>query len=81
MRMAAMQTFLDDFDADLAVCSHFLFLYSAQLGEAFHHAALHELCRISREVRVFPLVAPGGAASPFVFRLGFFWPENTGSTG
>lgn len=51
---------------DLAVCSHLLFLYSSQLGEAFHHAALQELCRVAREVRVFPLVALGGSPSPYV---------------
>lgn len=51
---------------DLALCSHFLFLYSAQLGEAFHREAVRELGRVAREVRVFPLLALGGAASPFV---------------
>ena len=51
---------------DLALCSHFLFLYSAQLGEAFHRDAMRELVRVAREVRVFPLVALGGTPSPFV---------------
>lgn len=51
---------------DLAVCSHLLFLYSSQLGEAFHHAATLELCRVAREVRVFPLLTLGGTPSPFV---------------
>jgi hypothetical protein len=41
---------------DLALCSHFLFLYSEQLGLEFHLAALRELCRVAREVRVFPLL-------------------------
>jgi hypothetical protein len=50
----------------LAVCSHFLFLYSDQLGEAFHHAAILELCRIASEVRIFPLLALGGQRSPFL---------------
>jgi hypothetical protein len=48
---------------DLALCSHFLFLYSDQLGETFHHSALLELCRVAREVRVFPLLALGGQRS------------------
>lgn len=56
----------DDRTFDLAVCSHLLFLYSTQLGEAFHHSALLELCRVARQVRVFPLLALGGAPSPFV---------------
>jgi len=51
---------------DLALCSHLLFLYSDQLGEAFHHQALSELCRLASEVRIFPLLALGGRRSPFV---------------
>lgn len=51
---------------DLALCSHFLFLYSPQLGEAFHHAAALELCRVAAEIRIFPLLALGGEPSPFV---------------
>jgi SAM-dependent methyltransferase len=51
---------------DLAVCSHLLFLYTTQLGEAFHLAALRELRRVAAEVRVFPLLALGGQRSPFV---------------
>ena len=49
---------------DLALCSHFLFLYSAALNSAFHHTALGELLRVAREVRVFPLLTMDGAASP-----------------
>lgn len=49
---------------DLALCSHLLFLYSLQLDGAFHRASLLELCRVAREVRVFPLVALDGAMSP-----------------
>ena len=53
-----------DGDFDLALCSHFLFLYSRQLDEAFHHSSLLELCRVAKEVRVFPLLALGGVISP-----------------
>ncbi len=49
---------------DLALCSNFLFLYSEQLGEDFHVAALRELCRVATEVRVFPLVDLDGQVSP-----------------
>jgi hypothetical protein len=49
---------------DLALCSHLLFLYSRQLDEGFHHSSLLELCRVAKEVRVFPLLALGGAMSP-----------------
>jgi hypothetical protein len=51
---------------DLALCSHLLFLYSGHLNVAFHRAALLELCRVSREVRVFPLLSLAGARSPHV---------------
>ena len=56
----------DDRSFDLAVCSHLLFLYSEQLGEAFHLAAMRELCRVAAEVRVFPLLSLGGQPSPLV---------------
>lgn len=49
---------------DLALCSHFLFLYSEHLGEVFHVAALRDLCRVATEVRVFPLVDLDGQVSP-----------------
>ena len=48
---------------DLAVCSHLLFLYSEQLSGAFHAAAVRELCRVAREVRVFPLLDLAGERS------------------
>jgi SAM-dependent methyltransferase len=55
-----------DASFDLALCSHLLFLYSAQLDEAFHRAAVLELARVSREVRIFPLLALDGKRSPHV---------------
>ena len=51
---------------DLALCSHFLFLYSDHLGAEFHTDAVRELCRVAREVRIFPLLALDGERSPFV---------------
>jgi hypothetical protein len=51
---------------DLAVCSHFLFLYSEHLGQQFHEDAILELSRVADEVRIFPLLALGGIASPHV---------------
>ncbi len=51
---------------DLAVCSHFLFLYTDQLTEDFHVHAMLELSRVAREVRVFPLVALGGQRSSYL---------------
>lgn len=49
---------------DLALCSHFLFLYSDQLDLEFHLDALREMLRVAAEVRVFPLLQIGGAPSP-----------------
>jgi len=48
---------------DLALCSHFLFLYSEQHGLDFHIAAVLELCRTAREVRIFPLLELGSVES------------------
>lgn len=55
-----------DASFDLVLSSHFLFLYSTQLGAAFHAEGIRELCRVAAEVRVFPLLALGGQRSPFV---------------
>jgi hypothetical protein len=51
---------------DLALCSHFLFLYSEAFEAEFHLAALTELMRIAKEARVFPLLAMDGKPSPHV---------------
>ncbi len=57
--------FADD-SFDLALCSHFLFLYTEQLTESFHGDALTEMCRVAKEVRVFPLLALGATPSRYV---------------
>lgn len=57
---------------DLAVCSHFLFLYSDHLGLEFHESALIELCRLAPDVRIFPLLAVGGRLSPFTDPIAVF---------
>lgn len=51
---------------ELALSSHFLFLYSAHLTADFHVLALLELLRIAHEVRVFPLLALDGEPSPYI---------------
>lgn len=48
---------------DLALCSHFLLLYSHLLSLDFHVASLLELCRVATEVRVFPLLDMVGNTS------------------
>jgi hypothetical protein len=46
----------NDGEFDLCLCSHLLFLYSAQLSADFHLASMLEMLRVAREVRVFPLL-------------------------
>jgi hypothetical protein len=88
IRMAAMETFLSDFETgkqagryipgelpslpfksgefDIALSSHFLFLYSAHLSAEFHLQAVLEMLRVSWEVRVFPLLTLNSAMSPYL---------------
>lgn len=49
---------------DLALCSHFLFLYSKQLSFEFHYISIIEMLRVANEVRIFPLLDLGGQPSP-----------------
>jgi len=51
---------------DLALCSHFLFLYSEQFREDFHVAAIREMSRVASDVRIFPLLAVGARRSSHV---------------
>lgn len=51
---------------DLALCSHFLFLYSDHFSYEFHRMAIIEMLRVAREVRVFPLMTLMLQPSPYV---------------
>lgn len=51
---------------DMALSSHFLFLYSTHLSAEFHLQALEEMLRVAREVRVFPLLTLDGSISPYL---------------
>lgn len=42
---------------DLALSSHFLFLYSDHFSQAFHLESIRALTRVAPEVRIFPLIA------------------------
>jgi SAM-dependent methyltransferase len=44
---------------DLVLCSHLLFSWSDRLDLDFHLAAIGELARVGRVVRIFPLFAMG----------------------
>ncbi len=48
---------------DLVLCSHLLFLYSAEFDTETHISYLRELLRIGREVRVYPLLDMAGNRS------------------
>lgn len=51
---------------DIALSSHFLFLYSAHLSAEFHLQSLREMLRVAHEVRVFPLLALDSTPSPYI---------------
>lgn len=44
---------------DLALCSHFLFLYGEHLDLDFHLRSIREMCRVAGEARIFPLLELG----------------------
>lgn len=56
----------NDNEFDLALCSHFLFLYSDHYDETFHQQSVQELLRVSREVRIFPLLTLMLQPSPYL---------------
>ncbi|WKJ90071.1 SAM-dependent methyltransferase [Methylomonas montana] len=51
---------------DLALCSHFLFLYSEHFSLEFHWASICEMLRIANEVRIFPLLTLMLEKSPYL---------------
>lgn len=51
---------------DLALSSHFLFLYSDHLTMEFHSQSLQEMLRVANEVRVFPILKLDGQLSQYV---------------
>ena len=66
----------DNGQYDIALSSHFLFLYSAQLSAEFHLQALQEMLRVSREVRVFPLLTLDGTPSPYLHLVNGHFEKN-----
>jgi hypothetical protein len=51
---------------NLALCSHLLFLYSNHLDYAFHRSAVLDMLRVSKEVRIFPLLTLMLTRSPYL---------------
>jgi hypothetical protein len=66
-----------DGEFDLALSSHFLFLYSGHLSAQFHLQSLQEMLRVANEVRVFPLVTLANVLSPHLL----FVTEQLGDLG
>jgi hypothetical protein len=56
----------DDKAFDIALCSHFLFLYSDRLSLEFHCESIVQLCRVANDVRIFPLIDLDLRPSPYV---------------
>lgn len=56
----------DNFQFDLALCSHYLFGSRVNSSLEIHMAAILEMCRVATEVRIFPLLASTGEISPLV---------------
>lgn len=54
---------------DLVLCSHFLLTYSQHFSQKFHQDSILELCRVGKEVRIFPLLTISGQVSPFLESL------------
>ena len=52
-----------DKEFGLALCSHFLFLYSEHYSFDFHIQSITEMCRIAGEARIFPLLELGAKKS------------------
>ena len=53
----------DDQQFELALCSHFLLLYSDHCDVEQHILGMKELCRVAAEVRVYPLLSLDGEMS------------------
>lgn len=56
----------EDNKFQLALCSHFLFLYSDQFSYEFHLASVREMLRVATEVRIFPLLTLMLKKSPYL---------------
>lgn len=55
-----------DKEFDLALCSHFLFLYEEHFSLQDHIQSITELVRVSKEVRIYPLLSLEGTQSNYL---------------
>ncbi|MCX8131871.1 MAG: SAM-dependent methyltransferase [Clostridia bacterium] len=56
---------------ELSLASHFLFLYTDNLSLDFHLQSISEMLRVSKEIRIFPLVDVNAVRSPYVNEIIF----------
>jgi hypothetical protein len=61
---------------DIALCSHFLFLYSDRLSLEFHRESIVQLLRVADDVRIFPLIDLDLKPSPYVQPIASSLEEN-----
>lgn len=59
----------DDDSFDLALCGNLLFYYSDHFDYSFHLDSILELCRLTPEVRIFPIQGPYNHPYPHYDRL------------
>lgn len=60
------QLSFEDKKFNIALTSHFLFLYSDMLSLDFHLQSIQEMLRVAYEVRVFPVLTLDGIRSSFL---------------
>ncbi|MBD2210025.1 SAM-dependent methyltransferase [Nostoc linckia FACHB-104] len=51
---------------NLALCSHFLFLYADHFDYDFHLKSIAEMLRIAQEIRIFPLLTLMSKPAPYL---------------
>jgi SAM-dependent methyltransferase len=59
----------EDNSFDLALSSHFLFLYTDNLSYEFHVQSITEILRVAKEIRIFPLLDVNAARSSYADRV------------
>ncbi len=66
----------EDNKFDIALCSHFLFLYSDNLNLEFHIEAIKEMLRIAKEVRIFPIIDTNLNISKHYYKVVEYFGKN-----
>lgn len=64
-----------DHQFELSLSSHFLFLYTNNLSLEFHLESIEEMLRVSKEVRIFPLLDVNDNISPYLKDVINFFSE------